>query len=100
MPIAQYLGLADWPLLPPLIPLRSSPAVVVLTPHNTRVGASLSGRELSSLVRFRLNCHHGCLSLWSRVFLSRARELEALHVRRPLVLVQPPPRQLAPDTPQ
>jgi hypothetical protein len=42
--------------------------------------------EVSSLVRFG---HRGCLSLWSRVFLSRAREFEALHVRRPLVPVRP-----------
>jgi hypothetical protein len=31
----------------------------------------------------------GCLSLWSRVCLSRAREFEALHVHRPLVPVRP-----------
>ena len=60
-------------LAPPLISLRSSPAVVVLLSHDTRAGASSPGRELSPLARFRPNRHRGCLGLWSRVFLSRVR---------------------------
>jgi hypothetical protein len=68
-----------WPIsLPPLTSLHSSPAVMVLLCHDTRAGASSPGRELSPLARFRPNRYRGCLGLWSRVFLSRARLVRCL----------------------